>query len=282
MLLALMPGLVGELKSVSLVELGAGSAEKSRIILDAMQDAGTLEAYVPIDVSADFLARLPAGSELNTPASGSARPSRTFQGSISPFFPARRSSPCRRTISNFEDGPAIALLQRIAAAMQPGDRFLMGAVLVKDHGVARSAYNDSQEDDHGFNLNVLRVEPGAGLNFEEAGFRHEAFFNPIQSRIEMHLVSRKRQAGGYPGLGEVLFREGESIRTEIGREFTRSMLQEMLGEAGLVIDGWHTDAREWYALLTASRAPARRRGRVAELGRRVAVLREDLRRMHSR
>ena len=280
MLLALMPALVNELASVSLVELGAGSAEKSRIILDAMQDAGTLEAYVPIDVSADFLAQTARRLRVEYPGTRISPAVADISRAINfPVFPRPALFAfLGSTIGNFEDGPAIALLQRVAAAMQPGDRFLMGADLVKDRGVLESAYNDSQETTAKFNLNVLRVlNRELGSNFEEAGFRHEAFFNPVQSRIEMHLISRRRQEVDIPGLGEVLFQEGESIRTEISRKFTRPMLEDMLVEAGLAIDRWHTDERGWYALLTATLAPVRRRGRVAGLGRRVSILREDLR-----
>jgi glutamate--cysteine ligase len=155
----------------------------------------------------------------------------------------------------------------------------MGADLVKDRAVLEAAYNDSKGVTARFNLNVLRVlNRNLGTNFEENGFRHEAFFNPVQSRIEMHLISRVRQAVDIPGMGEVLFREGESIRTEISRKFSRPMLEEMLSEAGLSIDRWETDERNWYALMTACLTPTRRRGRVTGRGHLVSGLREDLRR----
>lgn len=280
MLTRLMPGIIGELKSVSLVELGAGSAEKSRIILDAMRDAGTLETCVPIDVSAEFLAQTAGRLRVEYPGTRVSPAVADIAGPLNfPVFPRPALFAfLGSTIGNFEDSPAVALLRRIAATMQPGDRFLMGADLVKDRAVLEAAYNDSRDVTAQFNLNVLRVlNRELGTSFDEATFRHKAFFNPVQSRIEMHLISKLRQVVDVPGLGDVAFREGESIRTEISRKFTRPMLEDMFSEAGLAMERWETDEQGWYALMTATVAPARRRGRVTGHGRLLATLREDLR-----
>ena len=280
MLTGLMPGIIGELGSVSLVELGAGSAEKSRIILDAMRDSGTLETYVPIDVSAEFLAQTARQLRMEYPGTRISPAVADITGALNfPVFPRPALFAfLGSTIGNFEDGPAVALLKRIAAAMQPGDRFLMGADLVKDRDVLEAAYNDSRDVTARFNLNVLRVlNRELGCSFDESAFQHKAFFNPVLSRIEMHLISKARQVVDVPGLGDVAFREGESIRTEISRKFTRPMLDEMFSEAGLAIERWETDEKNWYALMTATAAPARRRGRVTGQGRLLAPLREDLR-----
>jgi dimethylhistidine N-methyltransferase/glutamate--cysteine ligase len=280
MLHALMPGLVRELRPASLVELGAGSADKSRIILDAMREAGSLEAFVPIDVSAEFLAQTARRLRMEYPGTRISPAVADITGTLNlPVFPRPALFAfLGSTIGNFEDQPAVALLKRVAAAMQPGDRFLMGADLVKDRGVLEAAYNDSRQVTARFNLNVLRVlnrELGAG--FDESRFRHEAFFSSEHSRIEMHLVSLVRQVVEIPGMHEVTFGEGETIRTEISRKFTRPMLDAMFAEAGLAIERWETDERNWYALLTATVAPARRRVRVTGHSRRLAVLRDDLR-----
>ena len=280
MLLALMPALMRRLGSASLVELGAGSAEKSRIILDAMREAGNLEAYVPVDVSAEFLAQTARRLRMEYPGTRISPAVADISGDMNlPVFP--RPALCAflgSTIGNFEDEPAVALLKRIATAMQPGDRFLMGADLVKDRAVLEAAYNDSRNVTAQFNLNVLRVlNRELGATFDEATFRHQAFFNPVYSRIEMHLISTTRQAVDIPGIGDILFRDGESIRTEISRKFTRPLLEQMFAEAGLAIEQWETDANDWFALITAVVAPARRRSRVTGQGRLVAKLREDLR-----
>jgi dimethylhistidine N-methyltransferase/glutamate--cysteine ligase len=280
MLERLMPGMIRALRPVSLVELGAGSAEKSRIILDAMRDAGTLETYVPVDVSAEFLAQTARRLRSEYPGSRISPAVADISGPMNlPVFPRPALFAfLGSTIGNFEDEPAIALLKRVAAAMQPGDRFLMGADLVKDRAVLEAAYNDSRNITAQFNLNVLRVlNRELGANFDEAGFRHQAFFNPVHSRIEMHLISTRRQAVEIPGMSEVMFRDGESIRTEISRKFTRPMLEDMFSDAGLSIEQWETDEKNWYAIMTVVVAPVRRRGRVTGQGRLVAALRQDLR-----
>lgn len=281
MLESLMPRWVAEAHPLALVELGAGSAEKSRIILDAMRATGSIGSYVPLDVSADFLQEtarrirqeypgfrvIPVVSdmtrELNIPRAVPRPALFAFLGS---------------TIGNFEDEDAVALLTRIASAMQPGDRFLMGADLVKDRGVLEAAYNDARGVTARFNLNILRVlNRELGADFNEPDFRHQAFFNPVQSRIEMHLIANRRLSVLIPGMSEVVFKEGESIRTEISRKFSRHVLEEMLGAAGLAIEKWQTDERGWYALMTAALVPARRRSRILGRGRLVSPLREDLR-----
>lgn len=275
-----IPGWIAAAPPRTLVELGAGSGEKTRIILDAMLATGGAATYVPIDVSAEFLAQsaerlradypglrvLPAVADmtraLNLP--GFPRPGLfAFLGS---------------TIGNFDDAAAVALLRRVAGAMDTGDRFLLGADLVKDRDVLEPAYNDARGVTAAFNRNILRVvNRTTGANFDPDDFRHLAFFNPAQSRIEMHLVATRRHTVRIPGAPPVEFREGETIRTEISRKFTRETLRDLCDAAGLVIQDWETDTRNWYGLMTATLAPARRRARLMSQGRLVTPLRDDLR-----
>ena len=281
LLMSIMPALIPDLASVSLVELGAGSAAKSRIILDAMRDAGTLGVYVPIDVSADFLAE--SARRLRSEYSGLRVVPWVADISADlhlPTFPRPALFAfLGSTIGNFEDPEAIALLRRVAAQMQPGDRFLMGADLVKDIAVLEAAYNDAKGVTADFNLNLLSVlNRELGANFDPAGYRHHALYNAAESRIEMHLVSERRQAVEFPGGGTVRFDEGESVRTEISRKFTRTLVGEMFAAAGLAIERWETDPHGWYALTTATLIPTRRRARLSGNTRLLAPLREDLRR----
>ncbi|MEO8199594.1 MAG: L-histidine N(alpha)-methyltransferase [Gemmatimonadota bacterium] len=276
----LMPEMIRDLGSVSLVELGAGSAEKSRIILNAMRAAGTLHTCVPIDVSAEFLADTARRLRSEYANLRVIQAVADISGVMAfPSFPRPALFAfLGSTIGNFEDDQAIALLRQVAAAMQPGDSFLMGADLVKNRAVVEAAYNDARGVTAEFNRNILRVlNRELGTNFEEQRFRHQAFFNPAQSRIEMHLIAIGAQVVELPGHGEILFRDGESIRTEISRKFTRGVLDDMFAQAGLAIDRWETDDREWYALMTVRVAPPRRRSRIAGQGRRLSVLRQDLR-----
>ena len=171
-----MPRLDPALGTRALVELGAGSAEKSRIILDAMRAAGTAELYVPIDVSAAFLSQTADAAPARVSrAAGQARGRRHLA----------RSSTCRggcpapalfaflgSTIGNFYPPAAIRLLARVRAAMEPGDRFLMGADLRKDPRSIEAAYNDRRGVTAEFNRNMLRVlNHELGADFDPDGVR---------------------------------------------------------------------------------------------------------------
>jgi L-histidine N-alpha-methyltransferase len=253
-----MPRLTAVLGPRTLVELGAGSAEKSRIILDAMHAAGTAERYVPIDVSAAFLAETaerlrreypglivtPAvadiSEELNLP-----------RGMESPVLFAFLGS----TIGNFYPPAAIRLLGRVRAAMRLGDRFLMGADLRKDPALIEAAYNDARGVTAEFNRNMLRVlDHELGADFDPDAFAHRAFYEPEANRIEMHLVATRPQTVRIPGVGVVRFAAGESIRTEISCKYDVASLAALFAAAGLRLESWQTDAGNRFALVVG--APA--------------------------
>jgi L-histidine N-alpha-methyltransferase len=255
---AWMPSLVVRLGSRTLVELGAGSAEKSRVILNAMHEAGTAECFVPIDVSATFLGQTAArlrreypglivepavadiAEELNLPRRFPAPALFAFLGS---------------TIGNFYPPAAIRLLGRVREAMQPGDRFLMGADLRKDVARIEAAYNDSQGVTAEFNRNMLRVlNHELGADFDPGAFVHRAFYDGVAHRIEMHLVSEGAQTVTVPGIGEVSFAAGETLRTEISCKHDRASVAALFEPAGLEIEGWRTDPEGLFALVVG--APA--------------------------
>jgi L-histidine N-alpha-methyltransferase len=255
---AWMPVLVPALGTRTLIELGAGSAEKSRVILDAMRAADTAEAYVPVDVSASFLQETAArlrheypglrvtaavadiSEELNLPA-----------GMPSPALVAFLGS----TIGNFYPPAAIRLLARVRAALGPRDRFLMGADLRKNVGVVEAAYNDAQGVTAEFNRNMLRVlNRELGADFDPDAFEHRAFYEMDAHRIEMHLVSTKRQSVRIPGVGEVRFARGETLRTEISCKYDIPSLAALFAAAGLRLESWRTDSERRFALVVA--APA--------------------------
>jgi len=250
-----MPHLIRSLGSRTLVELGAGSAEKSRIILNAMRTAGTAEVYVPIDVSAAFLretadqirAEYPGltvtpgvadiSEELNVP-----------RGLASPVLHAFLGS----TIGNFHSEAAIKLLRRIRSIMWAGDRFLMGADLRKDVGLIEAAYNDSQGVTAEFNRNMLRVlNHELGADFDLSRFVHRAFYNRDAHRIEMHLISTGPQIVNLPGIGPIKFVAGESIRTEISCKYDIPSLASLFSTAGLRLESWKTDPERRFALVVA-------------------------------
>ena len=246
------------LRPRALVELGAGSADKTRRLLDAMVYVGSGEVYVPIDVSAEFLddaaARLREEYEtlgIEPIVGDIADPLDLDPALPHPAVIAFLGS----TIGNFDAVEARGLLENIAQAMRPGDRFLLGADLRKSPSTIEAAYNDSQGITAEFNLNVLRVlNRELGASFDLTTFEHRAFYDRALHRIEMHLVSTADQRVSIPGVGEVAFAGGESIRTEISCKYDRASLDHMLGDAGMEIERWITDSAQTYALVIASLA----------------------------
>jgi L-histidine N-alpha-methyltransferase len=253
-----MPELMAQLGTRSLIELGAGSAEKSRIILDAMRATGLGELYVPIDVSATFLSQTAAQLRREYPGL-------TVEPAIADIaeelnLPRRIPHPALfaflgGTIGNFYPPAAIRLLARVRAAMEPSDRFLMGVDLRKSVARIEAAYNDSQGVTAEFNRNMLLVlNHELGAEFDPEAFEHRAFYDLVAHRIEMHLVSTCDQQVAIPGLEPVVFARGESIRTEISCKYDRRSVAELFAAAGLRIEAWPTDPTTPFGLVLG--APA--------------------------
>jgi len=253
-----MPQLIPGLGTRTLVELGAGSAEKSRIILDAMRAAGTAELYVPIDVSAAFLRETAEQVRREYPGltviPGVADISEALtvpRGLTSPVLLAFLGS----TIGNFHPQAAIQLLKRVRDLMWTDDRFLMGADLRKDIGLIEAAYNDAGGVTAEFNRNMLRVvNHELGSNFDLTAFAHHAFYQREAHRIEMHLVSTRRQSVGIPGIGQIRFGRGESIRTEISCKYDIPSIAALFSAAGLRLESWTTDPEHRFALVVGGPA----------------------------
>jgi L-histidine N-alpha-methyltransferase len=252
-----MPPMMRAFRPATLVELGAGSGQKTRIILGAMREAGNGRAYVPIDVSAEFLtasadrmrSELPWLEVAPVVADFTARVPRP-DGIPGPTLFAFLGS----TLGNLDTPHAVELLATVARAMVPGDRFLLGADL-RTKPIARieHAYNDSVGLTAEFNLNVLRVlNRELGATFDLHRFRHRAFWSWAYHRIEMHLESATAHQVRIPGLGAVSLRAGETIRTEICCKYDRAQLEAMLDAAGLAVDAWRVDPRDQYAILLAA------------------------------
>jgi L-histidine N-alpha-methyltransferase len=225
----------------SLVELGAGSATKTRIILDEMRSNGCAECYVPVDVSKEFLEAaavqlradyvdvqvMPLVSDITEPFA--------LPPVASPTLVAFLGS----TIGNFPREEAVRLLSHIAGEMGPSDRFLLGADLIKDPAVINRAYNDSSGVTAAFNLNILeRLNRELGANFPVGEYEHHAFYSSENHRVEMHLIARKAHKVTIPQIGEISFEKGESIRTELSYKYDRPILEDMLSASGLSIEKW--------------------------------------------
>ena len=233
--------IVAAVRPCSLVELGAGSATKTRLIIDEMRSSGCAECYVPIDVSKDFLEATALQLDADYPE---IQITPVVSDITEPFALPRLASPTLvaflgSTIGNFPREPAIRLLSHVARAMGPSDRFLLGADLRKDPEIINRAYNDSKGVTAAFNLNVLqRLNRELGANFPVSNYEHKAFYNTEQHRVEMHLVARNAHKIMIPEIGEIQVREGESIRTELSYKYDRPTLEYILGAAGLVMERW--------------------------------------------
>jgi L-histidine N-alpha-methyltransferase len=253
-----MPELMRQLGTRTLVELGAGNAEKSRIILDAMRATGLGEVYVPIDVSATFLSQTAAqlrreypGLEVVPAVADIAVELNLPRGLPRPALFAFLGS----TIGNFYPPAAIRLLRRVRAAMEPDDRFLLGVDLRKDIARVEAAYNDSQGLTAEFNRNMLLVlNHELGADFDPGAFEHRAFYDRVAHRIEMHLVATRDQSVHIPGLEPIALAKGESIRTEISTKYDRESVAELFAAAVLTIAAWPRDPTTPFGLVLG--APA--------------------------
>jgi L-histidine Nalpha-methyltransferase len=233
--------IVRGVRPCSLVELGAGSATKTRIIIDAMRESGCAECYIPIDVSRDFLEATAVQLRADYP---DVRVIPVVSDITEAFALPLTRTPTLfaflgSTIGNFSREESIRLLSHIASAMGPSDRLLLGADLIKDEAVLARAYNDSQGVTAEFNLNLLsRLNRELDANFPLAEFEHRAFYNRDHHRIEMHLVARRRLSVTIPQIGEIHFQSGETIRTEVSYKYDRRILDEILGASGLMMESW--------------------------------------------
>jgi L-histidine N-alpha-methyltransferase len=248
-------GLAGRLRPSELVELGSGSSRKTRLLLEAMHRHRGGRRYAPLDVSADALRGAAA-------ALTSSYPWLEFDGFVGDFTADLPRVPQRgrrllaflgSTIGNFEPDERAALLGGVAAALRPGDRFLLGVDLVKDPAVLEAAYDDAAGVTAEFNRNMLRVlnrELGAGIPVD--AFEHVAFYDPGRARIEMRLRALRDLTVEFLTLDlEVRFAAGEELRTEISCKFTRDGVDRELAAAGLPLESWHEDSAHRFACAVA-------------------------------
>lgn len=256
------PSIARHAPSRALVEIGAGSAAKSAILISALRSAGSCETYVPVDVDADSLAG--AGDRLRGQFPG-LRVVPVEADMRSPFdLPADTPRPllCAflgSTIGNFSPDEARLLLARLRNLGGNGGRLLLGADLVKDAGMLERAYNDAEGITAEFNLNVLSVlNRELGADFDLSLFRHRAFYDSGLQRIEMHLVAVADQRITIPRIGQITLAEGETIRTEISCKYDQATLEAMLEAAGFVLERWMEDDARTFALALARAGPVTR------------------------
>jgi L-histidine Nalpha-methyltransferase len=233
----------------TLVELGSGSSDKTRHLLDAMPE---LHAYVPVDVSESALRQ--AGEALVAE-----RPGLEVHALIADFTAGIRlpETPGPRlvaflggTIGNLVPEERAAFLASVRALLAPGDALLLGTDLVKDEAVLVAAYDDSAGVTAAFNKNVLSVmNRELGADFDPGAFEHVALWDAEREWIEMRLRSRTAQTVKVPALDlAVDFAAGEELRTEVSAKFRREGVTAELATAGLDLTHWWTDEKGRFAL----------------------------------
>jgi dimethylhistidine N-methyltransferase len=217
----------------ALVEFGAGASTKARILLRA---ATSIEAYVPIDISGDFLQQDAAYLRRDLPHLAIHPVVADFTIMLEPpaeiadkpragFFPGS-------TIGNFEPHEAAAFLRRAGAILGAGAVFVVGVDLAKAPDILYRAYNDAEGVTAKFNLNLLaRINRELGANFDLEAFEHHAFYNAERGRIEMHLASTKRQRVRV-GDAAFEFRAGETIHTENSYKYSIESFQALAHGSG--------------------------------------------------
>ena len=241
-----------------LVELGSGTASKTRALLYAMAAAGTLDRYVPFDVdesvvkaSAEALAELYPGLAVH----GVVGDFESHLGAI-PKGERRLFAFLGGTVGNFEPEQRARFLARVRGLLTPTDRLILGTDLVKDTAMLEAAYDDAAGVTAEFNLNVLSVlNSQLGADFDLDAFEHVAEFVDEYERIEMRLRSVRAQTVSIPGAQiTVEFAEGEEMLTEISSKFTPQRIAQELTAAGLTLDELITDEQGLFAVCVASPA----------------------------
>jgi L-histidine N-alpha-methyltransferase len=246
------PEIVRRSGADTLVELGSGTSEKTRILLDAMRDARMLERFVPFDVSKRTLHDAAAAIEQEYPGVEVQPVVGDFTADLDdiPGGGRRLVAFLGGTIGNLLPEARTEFLANVAAMLGPDDHFLLGTDLVKDTTRLVAAYDDARGVTAEFNKNVLHVmNRELGASFDLDAFDHVAVWNAHEEWVEMRLRSTCTQTVSVRALDlEVMFAEGEEMRTEVSAKFRREGITAELAAAGLEVAGWWTDAGDDFAL----------------------------------
>jgi L-histidine N-alpha-methyltransferase len=245
-----------------LVELGSGVPTKTLLLLDAMREAGTLDRYMPFDVSEVVLRESAEMLLERYPGVRVFGVVGDFERHLDALPPAegpRVIAFLGGTIGNFLPGTRRKFLRSLGQQLRPEDRILLGTDLVKDPAILEAAYNDAAGVTAAFNRNVLAVmNRELDADFDLDSFEHVAFYDREQEWIEMRLRAVRPMDVHLRKLGlDVHFANREELRTEISAKFTRERLEADLRAAGLVLDQFLTDADERFALSLIGAAPTR-------------------------
>jgi dimethylhistidine N-methyltransferase len=233
----------------ALIEFGSGSSAKARLLLQHM---ASVRAYVPVDISAEFVNGEAARLQADFPAlqvlpvaadftDAFELPAAVKAGPRLGFFPGS-------TIGNLEPHEVTGFLRRAKRVLGPGAAFVVGVDLVKDPEILYAAYNDSQGVTAQFNRNLLvRINRELGADFHVSAFEHHAFYHRELRRIEMHLASLRRQKVRI--LGKCFeFRAGETIHTENSYKYTIESFAALARGAGWTTGAVWTDPERYFSV----------------------------------
>ena len=241
-------------RPASLIELGSGSARKTRALLDAMRSVGCLDTYCPVDISEEITRETAAriAAEYGIKVRGLVC---DFEFDLErvPVEGPRVIALLGGTIGNFAPHQRAGFLRRIANLLGEEDRFLLGTDLVKGRETLETAYNDPHGVTAEFNKNVLSVlNRELGADFDINAFEHVARWDPENLWVDIRLRSLANQVVNVSALDMLVpFAAGEEMRTEISTKFLRPGLEGIYAEAGLELTHWWTDSDGLYALSLA-------------------------------
>jgi dimethylhistidine N-methyltransferase len=235
---------------VLVIEHGCGNCEKVRFLIDHLHDPA---AFIPIDISQKQLLNVSKELASIYPRLQVLPVCADYTNSFALPIPKQSSKRTvvyfpGSTISNFDPIPAKHFLEHVANLCRPDGALLIGVDLKKDPAVLHSAYNDSAGITAAFNLNLLeRINRELYSDFQLDGFQHYAFYNPRESRIEMHLISQRDQVV-HINRQTISFARGESIWTESSYKYNLDEFEQMAAAAGFRVERVWVDERQWFSV----------------------------------
>ncbi|MEE8619815.1 MAG: L-histidine N(alpha)-methyltransferase [Dehalococcoidia bacterium] len=235
---------------VLVIEHGCGNCEKVRFLMDHLHDP---VAFIPIDISQEQLVQVAKELDSIFPQLQVLPVCADYTSNFELPIPKRESKRTvvyfpGSTIGNFDPMPARHFLEHVANLCGSDGALLTGVDLKKDPAVLHDAYNDSEGVTAAFNLNLLeRINRELGCDFQLDAFEHYAFYNPRESRVEMHLISQKNQAVHVDG-ETISFTRGESIWTESSYKYDLDEFEQIAAVAGFRVERVWVDERRWFSV----------------------------------
>ncbi|HYM62465.1 MAG TPA: L-histidine N(alpha)-methyltransferase [Thermoanaerobaculia bacterium] len=240
-----------------LVELGSGSARKTRLLIERILERQDELEYIPVDIdpgvlrasARDLLSEFP-GLRVTAVAGDFRNPGRTLANLLPPARRGERTVMLflGSSIGNLDEAAAIDLLASARGVLASRDAFFLGADLRKSRDILEPAYDDALGVTAAFNLNLLaRINRQLGGHFDLGSFAHRALYDQQLGRIEMHLVSRGAQTVRIDAINiEIAFTEGETIHTESSYKYDGETLARLAAASGFAISQQWTDAKGWF------------------------------------